>query len=53
MSEYIIENLSIDEIDKLQKSDLPWYPDDLMTNDACIYGTEEDFQKAMEIIGRQ
>lgn len=53
MSEYIIENLSADEIDKLQKSDLPWYPDDLISSDVCIYGTEKDVKKALEIIGRQ
>lgn len=53
MSEYIIENLSGEEIDKLQKSDLDWYPDDLMSSDVCIYGTEKDVRKALKIIGRQ
>lgn len=40
-------------IDKLQKSDLDWYPDDLMSSDVCIYGTEKDVRKALKIIGRQ
>ena len=53
MSEYIIENLSKEEIDKLQESDLDWYPDDLMSSDVCIYGTEKDVKKALKIIGRQ
>lgn len=53
MSEYIIENLSEKEIDKLQESDLDWYPDDLMSTDVRIYGTEKDVKKALKIIGRQ
>lgn len=53
MREYIIENLSNEEIDKLQKSELDWYPDDLMSSDVCIYGTEKDVKEALKIIGRQ
>ncbi len=53
MSEYIIENLSNEEIDKLQRSNLDWCPDDLMSSDVCIFGTEEDVKKALEIIGRK
>lgn len=53
MSEYIIENCTKEEIDKLEQSDLDWYPDDLMSSDVCIYGTKSDIQKALEIIGRK
>lgn len=53
MSEYIIENLSDEEMDKLYKSDVEWYPDDLMSSDVCIYGTEEEIRTALQVIGRQ
>jgi len=53
MDEYIIENLSNEEIGKLQHSEIDWYPDDLMSSDVCIYGTERDVKKALEIIGRK
>lgn len=51
--EYIIENLSANEIDKLQESDIEWYPDDLETSNVCIYGTLVDVHKALKIIGRE
>lgn len=53
MGEYIIENITKEELDLLEKSDLDWYPDDLMSDDVCIYGTEKDVQKALKIIGRK
>ena len=53
MNEYIIENCTKEEIDKLEQSDLDWYPDDIMSSDVCIYGTENDIKKAMKIIGRK
>ena len=53
MSEYILENCTTEEIDKLEKSDIEWYPDELTGNDVCIYGTTEDFEKALKIIGRE
>ena len=53
MSEYIIENCTKEEIDKLEQSDLDWYPDDIISSDVCIYGTESDIQRAMKIIGRK
>ena len=52
MGEYVIENCTKEEIDKLEQSDINWYPDDIMTSDICIYGTEEDVDKALRIIGR-
>ena len=57
MSEYIIENLSSDELQRLmeigEKEGIDWIPDDITTSDICIYGTERDVIKAMEIIGRK
>ena len=53
MKEYIIENCTKEEIDKLEQSDLDWYPDDIMGSDVCIYGTENDIQRAMKLIGRK
>lgn len=53
MHEYIIENITNEELDKLQESDLDWYPDSLESDDVCIYGTEKDVKRALEIIGRK
>lgn len=52
MQEWIIEDCIKEEIDKLEQSDLDRYPDNLMTSDVCVYGTEEDVDKALGIIGR-
>lgn len=52
LSEWIIENCSREEIDKLQDSDIDWYPDDLLSSDVCIYGTENDVKRAVKLIGR-
>ena len=51
--EYIIENLTDSEINKLQESDIEWYPDDLATSNVCIYGTLMDVHEVMRIIGRE
>lgn len=53
MKEYIIENCTKEEINKLQESDLEWYLDDLMSDDICIYGTEKDINMALKIMGRR
>ena len=53
MQEWIIENCTTEEICRLEQSDINWYPDDLMTSDVCVYGTIDDVEKAMEIIGRK
>ena len=53
MSEHIIENCTKEEIDRLEQSNLNWYPDDLMTSDVCICGTSNDAERALEIIGRK
>lgn len=55
--EFIIENLSSDEIqllmEKGEDAGIDWIPDDITTSDVCIYGTESDVGKALEIIGRR
>lgn len=53
MSEYIIENCTEEEINKLEQTDLEWYPDDLMGSDVCIYGTEKDVEQALKVMGRK
>lgn len=55
--EYIIENLSSNEIqllmEKGENEGIDWMPDDITTSDVCIYGTERDVNRALEIIGRR
>lgn len=53
MKEYIIENITDQELKRLEDSDLEWYPDDLTRSDICVYGTKKDIDKAMCIIGRE
>ena len=53
MQEWIIEDCTTEEIYRLEQSDIDWYPDDLMTSDVCVYGTIDDVERAMEIIGRR
>lgn len=53
MAEFIIQNCTKKEIEKLEESDLDWYPDDLSNSDVCIYGTENDIDKALKVIGRK
>ena len=53
MQEWIIEDCTTEEICRLEQSDIDWYPDDLMTSDVCVYGTIDDVNRAMEIIGRR
>lgn len=54
-NEYLIVNCTQEEIDKLNKADtnIDWYPDDITSNDVCVYGTSSDLQEALKIIGRQ
>lgn len=52
-SEFVIENCTKTEIDKLEQSDLDWYPDDIMSSDVCIYGTKSDVERALRLIGRK
>ena len=54
MKEFIIENCTAEEIDKLyQASDIDWYPDNIESRDVCIYGTHNDVDKALKLIGRK
>ena len=57
MQEYIIPNLSNDEIDLLERygesNGIDWCPYDLMTTDVCIYGSQKDVDNALHIIGRK
>ncbi len=54
MSEYIIENCTKEEIDKLEQiENIDWYPDDIMSSDVCIYGTQQDVERVLKAIGRK
>lgn len=51
--EYIIENLTKEEIDILESSDIEWVPDDISANNTDIVVFERsDVNKVLELIGR-
>lgn len=58
MVEYIIENCTGKEIDKLLQSDILWYPDNITSvcsdqnTDVC-FESEEDVDRALILIGRK
>lgn len=58
MSEYVIKDLSSEEIDSLEAmgedAGIDWCPDDVMlgSGDVRIYGSRKDVKKVMQIIGR-
>jgi hypothetical protein len=52
-SEWIIENCTESEINILVNSDIEWYPDNLESSDVCVYGTKDDIENALKLIGRK
>lgn len=52
--EYIIEDLSEKEIDILEKSDIEWCPDDILSDsrDIVVFN-EKDAYKVLKLIGRK
>ena len=52
--EYIIENITKEEWEILEDNGIDWCPDDMFgTNqDAIIFG-EDEYNKAMELLGRK
>ena len=50
--EYIIENVSEAELEKIEVAGIEWYPDDMEGNDIVIEGDEREYERALEIMGR-
>ena len=50
--EYIIKNCTKEETNILLNSNINCYPDDIFSNDICIYGTIKDVEKALKLIKR-
>ena len=55
MREYLIENVTDEEFDRLERSELEinWFPDDITGIDIYVYGCQKDVQKVLEIMGRK
>lgn len=51
--EYIIENVTDEEIDILDKEGIEWYPDDLNGRDIVIEGDEIYYEMALHAIRRE
>ena len=52
--EYIIENITKEEMEILEDNGIDWCPDDmfLTNNDVIIFG-ENEYDIAMELLGRK
>lgn len=51
--EFIIENVTDEEIDILEKEDFDWYPDTLDSRDVVIDGNKSYVEKVLKTLGRQ
>lgn len=51
--EYIIENVTSEELEKIEASGIEWYPDDMEGSDIAIEGNEREVDRALKIMGRQ
>ena len=51
--EYIIKNISKEEYELLENSDIDWCPDEMFTanHDAVVF-SEEEYSRAMKLLGR-
>ena len=52
--EYIIENITKEEMEILEDNGINWCPDDMFgkNKDAIIFG-EDEYDRAMELLGRK
>lgn len=51
--EFIIENVTDEEIDILEREDFDWYPDTLDSRDVVIDGNRKYVEKVLKALGRQ
>lgn len=49
--EFLLEDLSREDIQKLIDSEIDWYPDDMMDESTVLFETEEEINKAIELLG--
>lgn len=50
--EFIIENVTDEEIEILIREDFDWYPDSLDTRDVVIDGKQEYVDEVLKALGR-
>lgn len=51
--EFIITNVTDEEIDILEREDFDWYPDTLDSRDVVIDGKKEYVKKVLKALGRE
>lgn len=51
--EFIIENVTDEEINILEREDFDWYPDTLDSRDVVIDGNRKYVEKVLKALGRQ
>ena len=51
--EFIIKNVTNEEIEILERKDFDWYPDTLDSRDIVIDGNREYVKKVLKALGRQ
>lgn len=51
--EFIITNVTDEEIDILERKDFYWYPDSLDSRDVVIDGNKEYFKNVLKALGRE
>lgn len=51
--EFIITNVTDEEIDILEREDFDWYPNTLDSRDVVIDGNKEYVKKVLKALGRE
>lgn len=51
--EFIIENVTDEEIEILEREDFDWYPDNFDSRDVVIDGNRKYVNKVLKALGRQ
>lgn len=51
--EFIITNVTDEEIDILEREDFDWYPDTLDSRDVVIDGNKRYLEKVLRTLGRE
>ena len=51
--EFILTNVSLDDLDILDREGFDWYPDSLDSNDVVIECSEEEFYRISFLLGME
>lgn len=51
--EFIMTNVTDEEIDILEREDFDWYPDTLDSRNVVIHGKKEYVKKVLKTLGRE